>query len=130
MPALLTQLPWAKIGVAFAIAAALWLYGHGKYMEGQNDERSAWAQKVEEANKKILALNIGMRDDKIAALEADNARTEARKPIILHNTEIVHDFAATPAGAANCLSAERVFGIEATAAQLGFGNTGATATGN
>lgn len=53
-----------------------------------------------------------------AAAEDYAKKLDAKQPIILHNKEIVHDYANTPAGAAPCLSTDRVSGINSTRSEL------------
>lgn len=52
------------------------------------------------------------------AAESYAEKLNAKQPIVLHNKEIVHDYANTPAGAAPCLSTDRVSGINSTRSEL------------
>lgn len=126
-PALL-RIGLALGGVAL-LGALLWLYGHGKYMEGQNEERAKWVEAENVADKEILRLNVALVTSQLTASQNYAEKLDAREPIIVHDRTTVEKFAATAAGAAVCLPADRVRDLEDTAAKRGFGDPAPPETG-
>jgi hypothetical protein len=115
-------------GVAL-LGFLLWIYGHGKYLEGRNEERGKWGQAQAKADKEILRLNVALVTSQLTASQNYAEKLDAREPIIVHDRTTVEKFAATAAGAAICLPADRVRDIEATAAQRGLGDPTASKAG-
>jgi hypothetical protein len=108
---------------AGAIALALflaWMYGNARYDAGKLAERDAWhvasidaeRQRGDEriADYARGAAAVGHYADQVGALAASALKSQMT----------VRDYAQTAAGRVQCLSADRVLGIDADAAGLGF----------
>lgn len=113
---------WKLGGVAVALLAAYFLvtmYGGARYKQGKADSDFAWGQKVIQAEKdKQVAYERGVAS--VARAEStyhETVRTQiipVTKTIIERSTQ----YAATPEGAAICLSSERVRLLDASRSAL------------
>jgi len=108
---------------AGAIALALflaWMYGNARYDAGKLAERDKWhvasiAAEHQRGEERIAdyargVAAIGHYTDQVGSLAASALKSQI----------IVRDYAQTAAGRVQCLSADRVLGIDADAAGLGF----------
>lgn len=106
---------------ALALAVLLaWMHGNARYNAGELTERAAWLTDSVKAERVLAAREVAAerRAGDAAAAFAD--RLASIEPIVLRSHDTVTRYAQTPAGAALCLGADRVRGIEADAAALGF----------
>lgn len=125
----LPALPWLKIGGAALIAFAIWQYGNGRYADGRETERAKWEALAQDNAATIADLRVANAQREASAANAYAARLESMDPIIIRSTDTVTRYAQTPAGAAQCLAADRVLDIDATAAALGLGPAEAIGAG-
>jgi len=115
---------------ALALALALaWLYGGARYDAGELAERVKWKDVVADKEREIAALRIGNERRVTAAVATFADKITALQPVIVRSTDTVTKYAQTPAGAVECLSADRVHGIDADAAALGLFSAPATPGG-
>lgn len=123
---------WQKLAAGAGILALAaffgWLYGHAQYHAGQLDERDKWRVEQLKAEKSIGAQLLEQQRQFTAAYAGLAQRTADREPIILRSTNTVREYAQTQAGAALCLGAERVLGIDALDREL-FGESAAPPAG-
>jgi hypothetical protein len=82
------------------------------------NERAAMTAEIDRADRERLAAEKRYADRQTAAALTYADRLAAREPIILRSTNTVREYAATPAGRAVCLGADRVRGIDALDAEL------------
>lgn len=82
------------------------------------NERAAWSAEIDRAERARLAAEKRFADRQAAAALTYADRLAAREPIILRSTNTVREYAATDAGRARCLGADRVRGIDALDAEL------------
>lgn len=82
------------------------------------NERAAMTAEIDRAERTRLAAERRYADRQAAAALTYADRLAAREPIILRSTNTVREYAATPAGRAVCLGADRVRGIDALDAEL------------
>jgi len=129
---------WARIlGGAGALALALslaWLYGNARYDTGKSAgtlaEAGKWQKRVEEQSARIADLRVA-NERKVAGATTRYVETRERlQPIVMQSNERVREYAATPSGAVECLSSDRVRGIDASAAALGLQPTAAAPSGD
>jgi hypothetical protein len=111
------SLLWKIGGAAVALLAAYFLvtmYGKARYQTGQSDERTVWQAKVIEAEKgKLAAFQQGLAQrDAASTVYRETIRT--LPPITNTIIDRTASYATTPAGAVQCLPADRVLGIEQT----------------
>lgn len=107
---LIKCLPYAAIAVLFVCLSITRATLHNVRL---NDLVVAARTKADVAEQK--AKNT---EQQKTAVEEYASKIESIQPIILHNTETIHDYAATPAGSAPCLSSDRVSGINGTRQKL------------
>lgn len=113
------------LALALGLAGALaWMHGNARYQAGMLSERAAWQAAVAERERQLAAQRAALERRATAAAEAYAARLAAQEPVVLRSHDTVIKYAATPAGAALCLAADRVRGIEADAAELGLAPAG------
>lgn len=106
---------------ALALALALaWLYGAARHDTGELAERVKWKDVVAAKERELAALRIGNEQRVTAAVASFADKMTALQPVIVRSTDTVTKYAQTPAGAVECLSADRVHGIDADAAALGL----------
>lgn len=119
MPALWAVLKWAGGKILLPALLLCAAFYTGRHV-GSLVERGAWQTKA----TKAALQRAAERDVDLArvqhATEAYAARVAALRPIVARSTETVIRYAETNAGRAPCLAAERVHGIEQTAAALGL----------
>lgn len=113
-------------GIIALLSFLLWLYGHSKYLEGRNEERAKWEAAQQVADKEILRLNVALVTSQLTAMTSYQEKLSAQEPIILHDRQTIERFAATPAGAVQCLDPDRVRGIEDAAAERGLAHPAST----
>lgn len=82
------------------------------------NERAAWTAALDKAEKAKLTAERDYAVRLTTATDSYAASLAAREPIILRSTNTVREYAATPAGRAVCLGADRVRGIDALDAEL------------
>lgn len=119
---------WTRIlGGAGVLALALalaWLYGNARYDAGRSAgtvaEADKWRKKVDEQSAQIADLRVANERRVAQATGNFTERITEIQPVIVRSTETVTRYANTPVGAAQCLSADRVSGIDADAAALGL----------
>lgn len=119
---------WGRIlGGAGVLALALalaWLHGNARYAAGKSDgtlaEAGKWRSKVDEQAAQIADLRVANERKVADATVRYVTRVEQLQPIIVQGKETVREYEKTVAGAAMCLSPERVRGIDADAAALGL----------
>jgi hypothetical protein len=93
-------------------------YGAAQRDAGKQEERVVWQDKVVAAERHIADLRAA-NERRVAAAQGKYVeRIETFKPVLVTNKETVTRYAQTPAGAVQCLSAERVLGISETRAAL------------
>lgn len=116
--AMLRRFWWA---IPIVALAAGWLYDRARLADVRHtltNERAAWTAEIARAD----AARAAAERDYAARLSTATAsyadRLAARQPIILKSTNTVREYAATPAGRAVCLGADRVRGIDALDAEL------------
>jgi len=117
---------WRLLGGAAAVALLgllVWFYGNSREHAGKLEERLAWNAERALYDAKVANFNQEMADDKTKAVEDYATKLASIEPVVIENTRTIERFAATPAGRVLCLTAERVRGIENTAAQLGLQDT-------
>ena len=106
---------------ALALAVALaWMHGNARFAAGELAERAVWLEGSVKSERELAAREVSAerRAANAAASFADQlVRIE---PIVLRSSDTVTRYAQTPAGAAACLDAGRLRGIEADAAALGL----------
>lgn len=106
---------------ALALALGLsWMHGNARYEAGRLAERSAWQKVAATKEAEITDLRISGERDRAAATKGFADALAAQEPIIIRSTDTVTRYELTPAGAALCLAADRVLGIDADAAALGL----------
>lgn len=106
---------------ALALAVALaWLHGNARFNAGELAERAVWLTDSVAAERVMAAREVAAERRAAVASEAFADRLASFEPIVLRSHDTVTRYAQTPAGAAACLAAERVRGIEADAAALGL----------
>lgn len=111
---------------ALALALALaWMHGNARYDAGQSAEAAKWQAAIAAKERQIADLRVGQERRVADATAAFADRIMAMRPVIVRSTDTVTKYAQTPAGAALCLSADRVLGIDADAAALGLYSPGA-----
>lgn len=106
---------------ALALALGLaWLYGNARHEAGVLQERVIWTRLAADTEQKRAVQSL-QDERRVATAVAQYAqRVAALEPIIIRSTDTVTRYAQTPAGAAPCLAADRVSGIDADAAALGL----------
>jgi hypothetical protein len=113
------------LAIAGGVAAIILLIGlfstRAQLADARGDLRSEIAGR--KADLARAAADAAKQEARWAAASTDGAqryadRIKARQPIILRSTDIVRTYAQTPAGRVNCLSPERVLGIDALDADL------------
>ncbi len=128
----------AAVVLAFGLAAFLGqhmirAFGDARYAAGQADGRVAQLPAILAANAAVTKAALDARDGLIAA-DAGHVATIARLlPLILSSNDEVTAYAATDAGRAACLDADRVHGIKTSRVALfpaATGTTGAYPTGS
>lgn len=89
------------------------IHGNSRAHEGALQERSKW--QAEQLAHATASADTRVADaQRVTAAVADYAdRAAALQPIILRSHDTVTTYAQTPAGAAHCLSADRVLGLDA-----------------
>jgi len=98
----------------------IWLFGNARFAAGELAERVAWQKVLTQKERENADLRIEVqRVVARAALDFAN-RLSAIEPIVVRSTDTVTRFASTPPGGGACLASDRVRGIEADAALLGF----------
>jgi hypothetical protein len=115
------SLLWKIGGAAAALLAAYLLvtmYGGARYKSGKADEAAAWQKQVAAQERNMADLRAENERLGAAALNKYVERIETFKPVLVTNKETVTRYAQTPAGAVQCLSAERVLGITETRTAL------------
>lgn len=106
---------------AIALALALaWMHGNARYDAGKSAEAAKWQGVVAEKERTIADLRVGQEQRVAQATSHFADKLLAMKPVIVRATDTVTRYAQTPAGAALCLSADRVLGIDADAAAFGL----------
>lgn len=106
---------------ALALALALaWMHGNARYDAGELAERANWKDVVAAKEREIADLRVGNEQRVAQAVVSYADKITAMKPIIVRSTDTVTRYAQTVAGAAQCLSSDRVLGIDADAAALGL----------
>jgi hypothetical protein len=115
------SLLWKLGGVAIALVAAYFLvtmYGKARYQAGQSDERTIWQAKVAEAERgKLAAFKDGLA--RVQAGETVYHETIRQLPPVTNTiVERSTRYAATPAGAAQCLAPDRVLWLDETRSAL------------
>ncbi|MBB4152883.1 hypothetical protein GGQ80_000771 [Sphingomonas jinjuensis] len=107
---------WGKLLVGaggFALTAFLvFVYGAACEERGRLAERVDGRDRQLVAQAKAAELAIAGERRVAAAIGAYAERAAALKPIILNSHSTVERFASTPEGAARCLGAERLHGID------------------
>lgn len=129
---------WTRIlGGAGALALALalaWLHGNARYDAGKSAgtlaEAGKWQKRVDEQSAQIADLRVA-NERRVAGATVRYVETrEQLQPIIVQSKERVREYAATPSGAVQCLTSDRVRGIDANAAALGLQSAPAAASGD
>lgn len=129
---------WGRIlggaGVLALALALVWLYGNARYDAGKSvatlAEARKWQKTVDEQSARIADLRVA-NERKVAQATTRYVETrEQLQPIIVKSNESVRDYANTPSGAVQCLSSDRVHGIDANAAALGLQPAAAAASGD
>ena len=106
---------------ALALAVALaWMHGNARYDAGELAERAVWLEGSVKAERELAAREVSAERRAANAAASFADRLASIEPIVLRSSDTVTRYAQTPAGAAACLGADRVRGIEADAAALGF----------
>ena len=116
--ALLRRFWWA---IPIVALAAGWLYDRARLADVRHtltNERAAWTAEIARADAARLAAERDYAARLTTATASYADRLAARQPIILKSTNTVREYAATPAGRAVCLGADRVRGIDALDAEL------------
>lgn len=113
----------AGAGALALVGFLLVLFGNARFHSGRLSERVAWQAKAAKEALKRAAEREADAARVQTATGSYAARMAALRPTIVHNSEVVHEFAQTPAGRVLCLDVERVRGIEATASALGLPTT-------
>lgn len=112
--------PWLKLGIKLLPYAVIALLAVGLTVTRAtlHDVRLTYA--VAQANEKAAQEADKEADaEKAAKASQDYAeRIQNIQPIILHNKETVREYSQTPAGAAPCLSTDRVSGINESRREL------------
>lgn len=122
---------WKLLGGAGALVLLgflVWIYGNSRENGGKLEERAAWQSQVAAKNAEIARLNQENANAATDAAEAYAARIAGMQPVIVRSISAVERFAATDAGGAACLDADRVRGIEESAAELGLRDSAAAAS--
>jgi hypothetical protein len=109
----------AAVMLTFALAAFLGqhmiaAYGDARYAAGRAAERVAQLPSILAANAAAAKAALTARDRIITADSVHAAELARLLLPILHSNDEVTAYAATDAGRAACLDAERVRGIEAS----------------
>lgn len=129
---------WTRIlGGAGVLALALvlaWLYGTARYDAGKSvgiiAEAAKWQKRVDEQSTQIADLRVA-NERKVAQATTRYVETrEQLQPIIVQSKERVREYASTPSGAVQCLSSDRVHGIDASATALGLQPAATAASGD
>jgi hypothetical protein len=129
---------WTRIlGGAGVLALALalaWLHGNARYDAGKAAgtlaETGKWQKRVDEQSARIADLRVA-NERKVAGATVRYVETrEQLQPIIMQSNERVREYAATPSGAVQCLTSDRVHGIDANAAALGLQPAATAASGD
>lgn len=127
-------LNWQKavigIGALMLAGIAIWLYGNAREHGGKLEERVKWQELVRKRDREIADINAANAKRWSDAFVTYAGKENAIQPIIIQGQAAVREFAQTPAGAVQCLAADRVRGIEASAAQLGLDAPSAASGGN
>ena len=106
---------------AFALAAFLaWMYGNARYDAGKLAERDKWHIASIDAERQRGEERIADYARGVAAVGHYADQVGALAASALKSQMTVRDYAQTAAGRVQCLSADRVLGIDADAASLGF----------
>jgi hypothetical protein len=114
---------WKLVGGAVAIGLAAFLltqYGASRYREGRADERTAHAEREARIWQQTADERVAAVQRNADALVAYAATVERAEPVIVRSINTVREYAQTNNGAGQCLPAERVLGIERSAAELGL----------
>lgn len=115
---LLRRFWWA---IPIAALSALLFITRGQRDDARQtlrNERAAMTAEIDRAERTRLAAEKRYADRQAAAALTYADRLAAREPIILRSTNTVREYAATPAGRAVCLGADRVRGIDALDVEL------------
>ena len=110
----------AGVGLLALAGFLLTRYGAARYDSGRLAERVAWQEATAKADARQAAHMLADERRVTGAVAAYAARMDALEPIVLHNREVVREYAQTDAGRAMCLGADRVRSIEESAARLGL----------
>ncbi len=119
---------WGRIAGnagAFALALALAaIFGVAQYFAGKTAgamaEAQKWQKRVDQQAAVIADLRVANERKAAQATTRYVETREQLQPIIVQSKERIREYAATPAGAVQCLTADRVRGIDANAAALGL----------
>jgi hypothetical protein len=122
------RLIWAGAGglmLALVLAGVMiWLFGNAREAAGRaSGEARAdarWQALVKEQSGLIADLRVANERKVTDATTRYITTRERLQPIIIQSLQEATDYAQTPAGAVQCLDADRVRGIEASAAALGL----------
>lgn len=113
-------------GVLALLAFLVWIYGNSREHGGKLEERVAWQEAVRKRDAEIARLNLENANASAKGIQFYADKIAGMAPAVLRSTNTVERFAQTPAGAVACLGPDRVRGIEASAAELGFPIAAAT----
>ena len=114
---------WKLLGGGIALALAGFLiiqFGNARYHAGELEERTVWQALSIQREQQHGEDRLVDEQRVTAAVSGYADRLAAMEPVILHSTNTVKEYAQTAAGAAPCLGADRVRGIEQNATLLGL----------
>ncbi|WOF43757.1 hypothetical protein KNJ79_01985 [Sphingopyxis indica] len=110
----------AGTGALALVLALAWLFGEARYDAGANAEEAKWQAVIADKEREIADLRVSAEQRVTQAVNSYADRIAAIEPVIVRSTDTVTKYAQTSAGSAECLSADRVLGIDADAAALGL----------
>lgn len=122
---------WKLVIGAVALGAAalcLKMLTGWAYQAGKLDAGIEFAEAQRVADKQAAQDRIDDMQRSTDAVVAMASSWQRLEPVIVHSSDIVRDYAKTPAGTVRCLAADRVRGIEETAGALGVSPAARAAT--